>query len=308
MSNTKFTVVIPLYNKEKHIMRTLASIQAQVYQATEIIVIDDGSTDNGPALVKEANIPNLRIVRQENSGVSAARNHGISLAHYEHIAFIDADDQWLPLFLEEVACLINKFPNAGLYGTRYQIVGAENKYIDAKIRMKNQNPDGFIMDDYFEIASQGDIPFTMSSIVLKRSMFDKIAGFPLNEPIGEDQDLFYRIALNYEMAYSINIHSLYHKDADNQASKNNVPTTECPFSVRLSAIANNNRNNKQRIDQLRYSAAHLCHLAKLNILCGRFNEARMLLADPRCKLKPKHQWGLYSFSWYKQVQQTLTSH
>jgi glycosyltransferase involved in cell wall biosynthesis len=291
-----------LFNKEKHILRTLDSILSQKYPAAEIIIVDDGSTDNGPALVEKANIDNVRLIKQKNQGVSAARNRGIAEARFEHIAFLDADDQWLPLFLAEIEGLIIKFPEASFFGTRYQIIEAGDTYIDAKIKMKPADPKGTLLDDYFEIASQGDLPFTMSSICIKKSLFDVIGDFPIGEPIGEDQDLFCRAALNSRIAYSVNIHSIYHKDAENQASKENIPEVECPFSERVTANAHKiavDKNQKQSM--LRYSAAHLCHLARLNIYAKRYTQARALLSDPRCKLKPKHLLGLYVLSFIKQV-------
>jgi glycosyltransferase involved in cell wall biosynthesis len=305
MKNINFTVVIPLFNKAKHILRTLESVAWQKYPAAEIIIIDDGSTDESASVVRNANIKNVRLVKQTNLGVSAARNHGVALASHEYIAFLDADDQWLPLFLDEVARLIVKFSEAQFFGTRYQIVESENNYVDAKIKLKNINPNGMILDDYFKVASQGDLPFTMSSIVIQRSLFESIGGFPLDEPIGEDQDLFCRVALNAPIAYSPNIHSLYYKDVENQASKSNIPSTECGFSVRLTKEANKITEKKSATNMLKYSASHLCHIAKLNIGNGHFTQARILLSDPRCKLKPKHLISLYGFSWLKQSEQWL---
>jgi len=311
MRHINFTVIIPLFNKAEHILRTLKSIAWQKYPAAEIIVIDDGSTDEGALLVKSANMKNVKIVHQANQGVSAARNNGVALASHEYIAFLDADDQWLPLFLDEVARLIVKFPQAQFFGTRYQIVESENNFSDAKIKLNSINPEGAILDDYFNVASQGDLPFTMSSMVIQRTLFKSIGGFPIDEPIGEDQDLFCRVALNTAIAYSPNIHSLYHKDAQNQASKNNIPSTECGFSIRLTKEAKktNQKHTQQHnnVHMLKYSAAHLCHIAKLNISDGHFAQARTLLSDPRCKLKPRHLVGLYGLSWIKQTEQWLAS-
>jgi glycosyltransferase involved in cell wall biosynthesis len=307
MKNVNFTVVIPLYNKAEHILRTLKSITWQKYPAAEIIVVNDGSTDNGPELVKKTNIPNLTLINQNNQGVSAARNHGVKHAKFEYIAFIDADDQWLPLFLDEVAHLINTFPKAKFFGTRYQIVTSENNYCDAKIKIGHMNPEGEILENYFNIASEGDLPFTMSSMVIERRLFLSLGGFPLGEPIGEDQDLFCRVALSNQIAYSPNIHSLYHKDAENQASKNNIPSCECGFSIRITEEARKNSKRQYAKHMLKYSAAHLCHLAKLNIGNGHFIQARKLLLDPRCKLKFKHFVGLYGLSWIQQINRWLSN-
>lgn len=307
MKNIKFTVVIPLFNKAEHILRTLNSIAAQKYPADEIIIIDDGSTDQGPTLVKKAKIKNVKLIHQTNQGVSAARNNGVKLAKNDYVAFLDADDQWLPLFLDEIARLIIKFPEAKFFGTRYQIVSSENNFCDAKIKIGRLDPEGSLLNNYFHIAAEGDLPFTMSSMVIQRTFFDDIGGFPLNEPIGEDQDLFCRVALNTAIAYSPNIHSLYHKDAQNQASKNNIPALECSFSIRITAEAQKNITTKEASYMLKYSAAHLCHLAKLNIGKGLFVQARTLLLDSRCRLKPKHLIGLYCLSWLLQMKATLTT-
>jgi hypothetical protein len=117
-------------------------------------------------------------------------------------------------------------------------VESGNNYIDAKIELDNINPNGVILDDYFDIASQGDLPFTISSIVIQPSLFKSIVGFTLDEPIGEDQDLFCRVALNAAIAYSHNIHSLYFKNAENQASTSSIPSKECGFSIRITEQAN----------------------------------------------------------------------
>jgi len=308
MNKPNFTVIIPLYNKAEHILRTLESIQRQKYQASEIIVIDDGSTDNGVDIVKSANFKNLTVVQQVNGGVSSARNKGIELAQYEFIAFLDADDQWLPLYLDEIARLIEKFPQADLFGTRYQIVEAGERYVDSKINIGNVDPRGVILDDFFDIVSKGDLPFMISSVTIKKSLFGVIDAFPLGELLGEDQDLFYRAALNSQIAYSNNVHSLYHRDVQNSACLQNIPDQECPFSIRLTQAAMNIEHDiNKKMGMLRYSAAHLCHIARINISAGRFKQARLLLADPRCKLKPKHLYSLYSLSWIKQTMGICTS-
>ncbi len=310
MQTPKISVVIPLYNKATHILDSLKSISEQSYAPDEIIIIDDGSTDGGDEIVKRFNFPNVRLIKQSNQGVSAARNHGIEVSRNDYIAFLDADDQWLPFFLEEMVALINKFPTTGIYTSRYQCIEGGNEFVDAKIHLENADPKGILLNNYFEIASKGDLPFMISSTLIHKSLLEKIGYFPVGEKMGEDQDFFIRIALQGAIAYSPNINLFYHRDSENKVTNSNIPSQECPFSERLhnkiktQSVSFNGANAAAKAQNikhmLRYSAAHLCHLAKLNINAGKFKTARALLADPRCALKPKHRIGLYCIAWVKQ--------
>ncbi|MFN3301364.1 MAG: glycosyltransferase family 2 protein, partial [Sediminibacterium sp.] len=100
MNKPTVSVVIPLYNKGKYIERAISSVLAQTYPPLEIIVVDDGSTDNGPERVLKFNDPRIILIRQENRGPGAARNTGLARAKGKYIAFLDADDEWLPNFLK----------------------------------------------------------------------------------------------------------------------------------------------------------------------------------------------------------------
>jgi glycosyltransferase involved in cell wall biosynthesis len=97
----KVSIIIPLYNKGAYIERALASIAAQSFADYEVIVVDDGSTDDGPAKVQSWKDPRVRLIQQANAGPGPARNRGISQAQGELIAFLDADDEWLPEFLAQ---------------------------------------------------------------------------------------------------------------------------------------------------------------------------------------------------------------
>lgn len=96
------SIVIPLYNKEKQIAHTLQSVFAQTFQDFEIVIVDDGSTDNSVMEVKKFDDPRVLLIQQSNAGVSAARNRGIEEANGELIAFLDADDEWMPEFLQTI--------------------------------------------------------------------------------------------------------------------------------------------------------------------------------------------------------------
>jgi len=99
MSHLKVSIVIPLYNKAPYVRRALDSIAVQTFADFEAIIVDDGSTDMGAAVVANYSDPRFRLIRQENAGPGAARNAGIAQAQGEFIAFLDSDDEWLPNYL-----------------------------------------------------------------------------------------------------------------------------------------------------------------------------------------------------------------
>ena len=297
MYNPKISVVIPLYNKRNHILDTLHSVAEQTQPATEILVIDDGSTDGGDNLVKEQPIKNLTLIQQENAGVSHARNRGINLATGDYVAFIDADDHWAPQFLEEICSMIAKLPGVGLYATAYQYYDGDNKYVDPKIRAK-KTTQAHIMENYFEIGSRGELPFITSSVCIPKSTFTEIGDFPVGEPMGEDQDLWCRIAARKKIAYSPKILSFYHRDSQNRAMDNIRSIKECPFSERLHQYAINQvKNETLRQHMIDYTASHLLHIASINQKSGNSNDALRILNDPRCWRKPikKIWWTLKSY-------------
>ncbi|HVF54668.1 MAG TPA: glycosyltransferase [Pyrinomonadaceae bacterium] len=105
----RVSVVIPLYDKAPYVRRALDSIAAQTFKDFEVIVVDDGSTDGGGAVVAAFDDARVRLVRQSNAGPGAARNRGIAEARGELLAFLDADDVWLPRFLEESVRLLDEY-------------------------------------------------------------------------------------------------------------------------------------------------------------------------------------------------------
>ena len=120
------SIVIPLYNKAAVICRTMESVKQQIFSDFEILIVNDGSTDDSLSVLmdflseNEAVFKNsVRLIEQENKGVSAARNQGIKEARGEIIAFLDADDEWLPDYLKTIAFLVEKYPECDIFGTAY---------------------------------------------------------------------------------------------------------------------------------------------------------------------------------------------
>lgn len=295
-SKLAFSVVIPLYNKRAHIQRTLQSVLNQAQRDYEIVIVDDGSTDGGVTLIQQTfaeQIENdtIRIFRQVNAGVSAARNRGVEESEGEVIAFLDADDTWEPNYLAEIANLRGAFPEAGAFTTGYQMVFNVSEFVDPKIRFRKPHPSAGILDDYFDVGSRGALPFMMSSFCIRKALFKEIGKFPLGEAMGEDQDLFCKTALAAPIAYSPHVLSFYHQDTDNRACLQIVPDCECPFSRRLAIAAKAQRHSESYESMVNYSAAHLLHLASLNVRAGRYEAAKDILKDTRCKRQPlRYAW------------------
>ncbi|WP_185234921.1 glycosyltransferase family 2 protein [Teredinibacter franksiae] len=285
------SVVIPLYNKELHIVKTLISVAAQTYSAHEILVIDDGSTDKSAAAVAEAIAHNpalykTRLIHQTNGGVSSARNTGIKEATGSHIAFLDADDHWLPGFIEKLVVLIRQFPRARAQATNYYKQQA-GKRIQPKIRMNSRTDKNSILNNYFSISARGDLPFMTSSVCIEKTLLNEIGGFPLNEPMGEDQDVWSKVALKTDIAYSPVQLSVYQLDANNRACNAIISYQECPFSRRLlKGVTLNQIPRELHTAVLAYTATHLIHIAETLIANGELKAAHTIMADPRLKLLP----------------------
>jgi len=110
------SVVIPLYNKEDCVFNALQSVLNQSFVDFEVIVVDDGSVDSSPKIVSSISDKRIRLISKKNGGPSSARNLGIKEAKNEYIAFLDADDLWAPMFLQEMVDLIHRFPDALCWG------------------------------------------------------------------------------------------------------------------------------------------------------------------------------------------------
>ena len=282
------SVVIPLHNKQAHILATIQSVLAQSLQPSEIIVVDDGSTDQSAELIQTQLATNpdyqrVRLIQQANGGVAKARNVGIEAANSDFVALLDADDSWEAHFLAEIDDLIERFPQAGAFATGYQKMLSDNLYVDPKVRFPTAVTTATILPCYFEICARGDLPFIASSVCIDKTRVTDAPWFPEGESMGEDQDLWARLSLHSSIAFSPKVLAFYRLDAENRACTRNYPSVECGFSRRLNqAIKTGRIPIHRRASVLTYTATHLLHLARLNISIGRFQVARKILSDRRC--------------------------
>ncbi len=196
------SIIIPLYNKEASIATALRGVLAQTYPNFEVVVVDDGSTDGGAAVVEQFDDPRIRLIRQENGGVSAARNRGIAEAKGEYVAFLDADDEWMPQFLEEIRTLQDTYPECRAQATNYIFCsnGVKSPTILRKIPFKGERG---VLTNYFEVASCSHPPMWTSAVCIERKLLQEIGGFPVGIKSGEDLLTWARIAVRTQWAYSM---------------------------------------------------------------------------------------------------------
>ena len=210
----KFSVVIPLYNKEKYIEATIRSVLDQSHQDLEVLVVDDGSADGSLALAERFASDRVHIIRQENQGVSVARNTGIEHASGEFICFLDADDQWRPEYLATIDALTEQYPESDIFVTAYAVnMGGGKVHYSTRLE-----PETGCLPSYWLTLARGyDFVWT-SATVIRRETLIRAGLFKPGEKIGQDLDMWARVArINPRVAYSNHICVDYNRAAEQNA-------------------------------------------------------------------------------------------
>ncbi|MGB0896764.1 MAG: glycosyltransferase family 2 protein [Flavobacteriaceae bacterium] len=217
----KFSVIIPLYNKAQHIYNTLICVCQQSYSDFEIIVVNDGSTDNSLEETNRITDQRLRVFDKKNEGVSQTRNFAMRQAKGDFFAFLDADDVWLPNHLHNLNQLITQYPDCGLYCTNYSF-DYGNSYSVAPIfpTLPTDQIWQGIVSDFFKASMLYRIAWT-SAVAIPRTINSEVGFF--NESItlgaGEDTEYWSRIALSKPVAFTKKQTAIYNVDAVNRISK-----------------------------------------------------------------------------------------
>lgn len=209
------SVVIPLCNKGRYIERAVESVLEQSVRDIEVIVVDDGSTDGGPDVVRRMRDPRIRLAVQGNAGASVARNNGARLSSSDLISFLDADDVWESDFLATVLALRTQFPQAALWGTAYRVV-SRSGYVEQPAyhgRLPAGGEGGLI--DYFT-GKTGRSPLCASAVLVRKDALEMAGGFPVGVAYGEDHDTWLRLALRYPLAWTPHPKALLYEDAEDR--------------------------------------------------------------------------------------------
>jgi glycosyltransferase involved in cell wall biosynthesis len=217
MSGLKVSIIIPLYNKAPYVRRALDSIAAQTFSDFETIVIDDGSTDDGAAIVADYPDARCRLIRQANAGPGAARNAGIAQAQGEFIAFLDADDEWLPTYLEESVRLLERCEPEVASVTSGYFEYPNGMSTESMWRKRGLN------DGVYQVQPNSDPWHIVSmlaymspcSTVARREAIRRWDGFYSREKclFGEDAFLWLKVLLNHSVAFNLTPLVRFHREA-----------------------------------------------------------------------------------------------
>jgi glycosyltransferase involved in cell wall biosynthesis len=199
-----FSIVVPLWNKQRLVSATVASVLAQTFQGFELIIVDDGSTDGSLDRLAAFDDPRINILTQPNAGPGAARNRGIEAARHDWIAMLDADDIWLPDHLAELDRVRRLFPRSGLIAAGFVCSDRSERHhpsATTEARIESVN--------YFERIADGewDLFCTSTSAIPKRS-YENLGGFG-DDMVAQDVEYWSRIALERPVAVSRRVTAVY---------------------------------------------------------------------------------------------------
>lgn len=267
-----FSVIIPLYNKAPYVEKAIGSVLSQTFTDFELIIVDDGSKDDSSQIAEKAiaGRGNCRLIRQENAGVSMARNNGVALSQGDYLCFLDADDWWAPTFLEEMLKLIDEFPEAGIYGTNYTIVNeGHHRTRIASIGVDKGFDKGYI--NYCQVyAKTMYMPLTSITVAIPRNVFNEMHGFPQGIRLGEDFLLWLSIALKHKVAFLNKALAYYNQDVEMNnkgvVSKGYEPGSFMTFHFdRFEKEEKDNKDLKILLDRLRVYSLLRFRLTNSNV-------------------------------------------
>lgn len=272
----KVSVIVPLYNKVTEVKRAIDSIFAQTIQDFELIVVDGGSTDGSLGVIRQyEHDSRYRLVHQISKGLPAGRNEGISVAKSDLIAFLDADDEWLPDFLETILLLQDKFPDAGIYATAYlPMFGHDSQ----KLRLVGipESPWSGLLDSYFRSTALAKTPpFSPCCAAIPKITFEKVGLFNPNSRIGEDTEMWAKIALKLPIAYSSKPCAKYNWISDNKMTDTFVPLAHHPFFIYIQQLKKTELKQYNKLNELHlYLEYEELNIAYINLMAGNIKFMR----------------------------------
>jgi glycosyltransferase involved in cell wall biosynthesis len=246
-----FTVIIPLYNKEKYIENAIKSVLNQTFTDFELVIIDDFSSDKSAAIAATFESEKVQLIYHEkNCGLSASRNTGIKKANSNYITFLDADDLWKPTFLESIFQLIQNFPEARIFATNYEEVWdavIKNPCNGSEILPKYFT--GYI--NFFKINIKQGI-YNHGSVCFHKEVFEKVGFYNKKINFSEDLDFNIRANYNFKLAYTNSVQMRYFMQTENQLTQSSLLNKNIPDFDSYENWAKTNSDIKKYLDFERY--------------------------------------------------------
>jgi glycosyltransferase involved in cell wall biosynthesis len=250
-----FSIIIPVYNKEKFVAKTIESVLSQTFTDYEIIIVNDGSTDQSEAKISTFKDNRIQYYSKKNEGVALARNFGIEKATADYICFLDADDFWDPAFLETMQRYSSELPEQKVFAAAIEIE-TKNKTIPAHYSIPSTSD--FEIVNFFD-ASQKECALWTSSVCINKSVFEKVGDFDTKIKHGEDTELWIRIGLQFPIVFIRKILARYVYDEKSISRNTNYYFEQYTFD-KYSLEEKKNPALKKYIDLNRFSAVIKCKL------------------------------------------------
>lgn len=250
-----FSVIITVYNKADYIKNTINSVLDQTYKDFEIIVINDGSTDESEKVIKTIEDERIKLITIENQGVSNARNIGIKETSANYIALLDGDDSWKTSYLQYMYDAIVSFPEIKIF-TAGLAQSYKNKIVPVKYSFEQKEL--YAIYNYFEASKEYSLIHS-SSIVFHKSVIAKTGLFDTFIVSGQDTDMWIRFGIYFDIVF-INKLLVHYNFYESSLSNTTFDLSKKPKFDKYFKEEKNNFNLKVFLDKNRYAMAILSKL------------------------------------------------
>lgn len=246
-----FTVILPLYNKEKYIENAIKSILNQTFTDFELLIINDCSTDKSVEIASKFLSEKVQLIsHKKNNGLATTRNTGIKKATSNYVTFLDADDLWKPHFLDKIFHLIQNFPEARIFATNYEEIW------DKTIKKPQNGSESLPIDfigyiNFFKINLKQGI-YNHGSVCLHKEVYEKVGFYNENIQLSQDLDFNIRANYHYKLAYDNSVQMSYFMQTDNQLTRSSLQNKTIPDYDNYEDWTKTNSDLKKYLDFERY--------------------------------------------------------
>jgi len=272
-----FSVIIPLYNKEKYIADSIQSVLNQTFTEFELLIVDDNSTDSSVSVVKQFSDSRIRLIHRTERGFGgyAARNEGVRLAKFDYVCFLDADDSYRLDYLLKMRELIERFPFQTIFACGWTEKAGNILKTNAFYQYAERK--GIhIIDNYFSHVAKNRPPLWTANFAVKLQVFKKIGMFPENKcKRGGDVETWMRLMLNNQMVWSPYIGAVYNKDVSDSVTKT-ISDIEIPYVYFSAKQLVTQISDKTKISDIKKYANFYCKMAILHAIVFDINKKEVL--------------------------------